>query len=69
MLSISCRECGHDNEFMNLVEASAVIGMHPESLRRLNRFGDITSLNIERGVYFTDEQVKSFLINRKDEEE
>ena len=48
MLSISCRECGHDNEFMNLVEASAVIGMHPESLRRLNRFGDITSLNIER---------------------
>ena len=69
MLSISCRECGHDNEFMNLVEASEVIGMHPESLRRLNRFGDITSLNIERGVYFTDEQVKSFLINRKDEEE
>ena len=69
MLSISCRECGHDNEFMKLVEASAVIGMHPASLRSLNWFGDITSLNIERGVYFTDEQVKSFLINRKDEEE
>ena len=66
MLSITCRHCGHDNEYMNLFEASQVIGMHPESLRRLNRFGDIESRNIERGVYFTDEQVKEFLVRKQE---
>ena len=47
-------------EYLDLVEAAGVIGIHPESLRRLVRYGDVPVTTIERGIYFSREAVDQF---------
>lgn len=47
-------------EYLDLVEAAGVIGIHPESLRRLVRYGEVAVTTIERGIYFSREAVDQF---------
>ncbi len=42
-----------DGEYLDLVEAALIVGLHPESLRRLVRYGKVRALKLERGLYFT----------------
>ena len=44
-------------EYLDLVEAAALVGLHPESLRRLVRYGEFKALKVERGLYFTKVQL------------
>ena len=52
-LSVTCEECGHETELYDLVEAGRVLKKHPETVRRDVRYGHLSGLKIERGVYFT----------------
>lgn len=56
-LSVKCEECGHKTELYDLVEAGRVLKRHPESVRRDVRYGNVSGLKIERGVYFTQEDL------------
>ena len=60
-LKIECEECGKDTEFIDLVEAAGILGIHPESLRRLHRYGDLDALKVERGLYFKRDGLNSYL--------
>jgi len=56
-LSIKCEKCGHDTKLYDLVEAGRVLKKHPETVRRDVRYGHLSGLKIERGVYFTQEDL------------
>ena len=60
-LKVECEECGNDTEFIDLVDAAGILGIHPESLRRLHRYGDLDALKVERGLYFKRDNLKSYL--------
>lgn len=60
-LKVECEECGKDTEFIDLVEAAGILGIHPESLRRLHRYGDLDALKVERGLYFKRDGLNSYL--------
>ena len=60
-LNVECEECGKDTEFIDLVEAAGILGIHPESLRRLHRYGDLDALKVERGLYFKRDGLNSYL--------
>ena len=59
-ISIKGEDCGHNNELYDLVEAGRVLGRHPETVRRDVRYGNITGNTIERGVYFTQEDISRY---------
>jgi len=40
-------------EYLDLVESASLVGLHPESLRRLVRYGEVKATKLERGLYFT----------------
>jgi|3_EtaG_2_1085321.scaffolds.fasta_scaffold11540_9 hypothetical protein len=61
MLTFRCESCDHVHEYKNLIESATFLGIHPESLRRLARYGEVEPLNIERGLYFNDEQLNALL--------
>ena len=44
-------------EYLDLVEAASLVSIHPESLRRLVRYGEVKALKLERGLYFTKVQL------------
>ena len=52
MIYIECDSCSHIVEMLDLFEASQVMGLHPESVRRKYRYGQVGGTKIERGVYF-----------------
>ncbi len=60
-LKVECEECGNDIEFIDLVDAAGILGIHPESLRRLHRYGDLDALKVERGLYFKRDSLNSYL--------
>ena len=60
-LKVECEECGNDTEFIDLVDAAGILGIHPESLRRLHRYGDLDALKVERGLYFKRDNLNSYL--------
>ena len=43
--------------YLDLVEGARLVGVHPESLRRLVRYGEVKALKLERGLYFTKESL------------
>ena len=47
-------------EYLDLVEAAREIGLHPESLRRHVRYGGLSAVNIERGIYFSRVELNRF---------
>jgi|TARA_R110000787_G_scaffold34671_2_gene89710 predicted site-specific integrase-resolvase len=59
-LEIKCQECGHDNELMGLVESAHILKVHPESLRRYVRYGQVNGMAIERGRYFLKSDLEEF---------
>ena len=52
MIYIECDSCSHIVEMLDLFEASQVMGLHPESVRRKYRYGQVGGTKIERGIYF-----------------
>ena len=60
-LKVECEECGNDTEFIDLVDAAGILGIHPESLRRLHRYGDLDALKVERGLYFKHDSLSRYL--------
>ena len=48
-LEIKCEKCSHTTELIGLVEAAHTLKIHPESLRRYVRYGQVNSIAIERG--------------------
>tara|TARA_Y100000401_G_C8242125_1_gene183612 strand:- start:388 stop:600 length:213 start_codon:yes stop_codon:yes gene_type:complete len=60
-LKVECEECGNDTEFIDLVDAAGILGIHPESLRRLHRYGDLDALKVERGLYFKRDSLNRYL--------
>lgn len=60
-LKVECEECGNDTEFIDLVDAAGILGIHPESLRRLYRYRDLDALKVERGLYFKRDSLNSYL--------
>ena len=58
---VTCDNCGHYNELLDLVQAAEYIGQHPESLRRHVRYEDIEVTKIERGLYFKEKDLQDFL--------
>lgn len=52
MIYIECDSCSHTVEMLDLFEASQVMGLHPESVRRKYRYGEVDGTRIERGIYF-----------------
>ena len=60
-LKVECEECGKDAEFIDLVDGASILGIHPETLRRLYRYGNIDALKIERGLYFKRDSLNSYL--------
>ena len=51
---------------VDLIEAARVLGMHPEHLRRLHRYGDIPGMKLERGLYFPISVIESRLYQMPD---
>ena len=43
--------------YLDLVEAAREVGLHPESLRRIVRYGEFGAIVIERGLYFRQTEV------------
>ena len=58
---VTCDNCGHDNEVLALVQAADYVGQHPESLRRHVRYEDVVVTKFERGLYFKEKDLQSFL--------
>ena len=56
-------------EYLDLVEAAREVGMHPESLRRIVRYGELDAIVIERGLYFRQAEVDRFKQNRNEKVE
>jgi hypothetical protein len=54
-------------EHLDLVEAARLLKIHPESLRRLARYGDIDALKVERGLYFPKQSLVERLYQRSAE--
>jgi len=55
MAEIYCPHCEEPIELASLVEAAQYLEVHPESLRRLERYGTIPEdvvVKMERGTYF-----------------
>ncbi len=52
--------------YLDLVEAAREVGMHPESLRRIVRYGELDAVVIERGLYFRQAEVDRFKQNRNE---
>ncbi len=46
---------------LDLIEAAKVLGIHPEHLRRLHRYGDLPGMKLERGLYFPVPVIESRL--------
>ena len=64
-LIIKCEKCNHDTELYDLVEAGRVLGRHPETIRRDVRYGNVSkSYDIERGAYFTQENLMAHKANQ-----
>ncbi len=61
MLTFRCESCDHVHEYKNLIESAKFLGIHPESLRRLSRYGEVEGFYVERGIYFTDEQLNNLM--------
>jgi|TARA_B100000315_G_C14483295_1_gene543944 hypothetical protein len=55
--------------YLDLVEAAREVGLHPESLRRIVRYGDLRAIVIERGLYFRQTEVERFKQNRNGKDE
>jgi len=51
---------------LDLIEAARVLGIHPEHLRRLHRYGDIPGMKLERGLYFPVPVIESRLYQMPD---
>ena len=58
---VTCDSCGHENELLDLVQAADYVGQHPESLRRHVRYEDVVVTKFERGLYFKEKDLQSFL--------
>jgi|TARA_R100001530_G_scaffold100260_1_gene69684 hypothetical protein len=58
---VTCDNCGHDNELLDLVQAADYVGQHPESLRRHVRYEDVVVTKFERGLYFKEKDLQDFL--------
>ncbi len=56
-------------EYLDLVEAASEVGLHPESLRRIVRYGELDAVVIERGLYFRQAEVDRFKQNRNEKDE
>tara|TARA_X000001388_G_scaffold27124_1_gene19166 strand:- start:1372 stop:1581 length:210 start_codon:yes stop_codon:yes gene_type:complete len=59
-LEIKCSKCDHTTELMGLVESAHKLKVHPESLRRFVRYGQVNSMAIERGRYFTEADLEAY---------
>jgi len=60
-LQIKCEKCSHTTELIGLVEAAHTLKIHPESLRRYVRYGQVNSIAIERGRYFTEADLEGYI--------
>ena len=55
--------------YLDLVEAAREVGLHPESLRRIVRYGQLGAIVIERGLYFRQAEVDRFKQSRNGKDE
>ena len=55
--------------YLDLVEAAKEVGLHPESLRRIVRYGHLGAIVIERGLYFRQTEVDRFKQSRNGTDE
>ena len=67
MINIKCTHCNHPLELLDLFEASKVMGLHPESVRRKFRYGEVDGIKIERGIYFKESSLGLEWLSKFDE--
>ena len=54
-MSLKCDGC--NTEMYDLVEAARILSVHPETLRRYVRYNEVDCKKVERGLYFSYEEL------------
>ncbi len=58
--TLRCDNCSNDIEMFDIVDTGRKLRVHPGSVQRYRRFGQLDGTSIQRGLYFTAKQIGEF---------